>query len=314
MSYDIIGDVHGHAEALVGLLQELGYRERNGAWRHASRTAVFVGDFIDRGPKQVETVRLVRRMVDAGSALAVMGNHELNAMAWYTPDPESPGGYLRPHNDKNRKQHARFLAEVEGTPLHAELVGWFAQLPLWLELPALRVVHACWHPALMEFLAPQLLEGRRLGEALLPEATREPADSSEAGVFEAVEILLKGLEAPLPSGLSYLDKDGHRRTRVRLRWWDPQPASFREAAIVPEADRAGLPATEVPAHARLGYEGDRPVFFGHYWMTGTPAPQLERAACVDYSIGNGGRLCAYRYEGEPALVAERFVSVGPNGR
>lgn len=66
--YDIIGDIHGHVEALQALLLKLGYRERNGAWRHPERTAIFVGDLIDRGPHQIETVRLVRDMVEAGAA------------------------------------------------------------------------------------------------------------------------------------------------------------------------------------------------------------------------------------------------------
>ena len=61
-------------------------------------------------------------MVDAGSALAVMGNHELNAIAWHTPDPDEPGEYLRPRipqpkwGAKNRTQHEAFLAEVEADP------------------------------------------------------------------------------------------------------------------------------------------------------------------------------------------------------
>ena len=95
MSYDIIGDVHGHAEALKALLGELGYRDRSGAWRHPDRQAIFVGDFIDRGPRQIEAVDIVRRMVDSGSARAIMGNHEFNAIAWFQPDPDHPGEYRR---------------------------------------------------------------------------------------------------------------------------------------------------------------------------------------------------------------------------
>ena len=146
MPYDIIGDIHGFAHELRALLERMGYRERDGAYRHADRTAIFVGDFIDRGPAQVETVMIARRMVDAGSALAVMGNHEFNAIAWHTPDPENPGDYLRSHSspkwgDKNRKQHEAFLAEVEDKPdLHREIIDWFLTLPLWLNLPGVRVV------------------------------------------------------------------------------------------------------------------------------------------------------------------------------
>jgi hypothetical protein len=134
-AYDIIGDIHGHADSLVALLRKMGYEERNGTWRHSERLAIFVGDFVDIGPKQVDTVMIAKRMVEADSALAVMGNHELNAIAWYLPDG---GDYLRPHfsarwGAKNRQQHSAFLSEVEGSPaLHREIIQWFLTLPLWL--------------------------------------------------------------------------------------------------------------------------------------------------------------------------------------
>jgi hypothetical protein len=105
-AYDIIGDVHGQAGALAALLRQMGYRERGGAWRHSDRQVIFTGDFVDRGPKQVETVTVVRRMMDAGSALAVMGNHDFNAIAWYLPDPARPGDFLRSHSpDRNGKKY-----------------------------------------------------------------------------------------------------------------------------------------------------------------------------------------------------------------
>ena len=56
MAYDIIGDIHGQADKLEALLRTLGYRDTAGAWRHAERRAIFVGDFIDRGPAQVRSV------------------------------------------------------------------------------------------------------------------------------------------------------------------------------------------------------------------------------------------------------------------
>lgn len=89
--YDVIGDVHGYADELELLLRDLGYRERGGAWRHPSRTAVFVGDLVDRGPRQVDTVSIVRPMVDAGTARAVMGDHEYNAIVWTIADPDNSG-------------------------------------------------------------------------------------------------------------------------------------------------------------------------------------------------------------------------------
>jgi protein phosphatase len=76
--FDIIGDVHGcHAE-LAELLDHLGYRQSgDGNWEHpAGRTAVFLGDLVDRGPDTAGVLRTVMAMAEAGSALCVPGNHE----------------------------------------------------------------------------------------------------------------------------------------------------------------------------------------------------------------------------------------------
>ena len=81
-SYDVIGDVHGHADRLTGLLRTMGYAETNGAWRCTGRQAIFIGDLIDRGTQQLETIDIARRMVDAGSAQITLGNHEFNAIAY----------------------------------------------------------------------------------------------------------------------------------------------------------------------------------------------------------------------------------------
>lgn len=76
--FDIIGDVHGCCDELEQLLAELGYVRTDGAYTHPEgRKAIFVGDFVDRGPRIVDSVRLVRAMVRAGSALAVPGNHDV---------------------------------------------------------------------------------------------------------------------------------------------------------------------------------------------------------------------------------------------
>ena len=76
--FDIIGDVHGCYDELVDLLGSLGYAEdADGAMRHPEgRTAVFLGDIVDRGPATPDVLRTVMGMVEAGSALCVAGNHE----------------------------------------------------------------------------------------------------------------------------------------------------------------------------------------------------------------------------------------------
>jgi predicted MPP superfamily phosphohydrolase len=141
--YDLIGDVHGHAGELVHLLELLGYEQTRGIYRHPDRKVIFLGDFIDRGPKIRQVLETVRPMVAEGTALAVMGNHELNALAYHTEDPDEPGEFLRRHTAKNVKQHQKTLEQLSPDDLKTYL-DWFRTLPLWLELEGLRAVHACW--------------------------------------------------------------------------------------------------------------------------------------------------------------------------
>lgn len=103
---DVFGDIHGQYDELVALLENLGYSPPGGAWAHPRRTVIFVRDLIDRGPKQVGIVELVRAIAGAGSARCILGNHEFNVIAWATENLDQPGEFLRPRKQKNRQQHA----------------------------------------------------------------------------------------------------------------------------------------------------------------------------------------------------------------
>jgi protein phosphatase len=76
--FDIIGDVHGCGDELEALLAALGYaRAPDGVFRHPTgRRAIFVGDLVDRGPRVSDVLRIAMSMVEAGTALAVPGNHD----------------------------------------------------------------------------------------------------------------------------------------------------------------------------------------------------------------------------------------------
>jgi hypothetical protein len=305
--YDIIGDIHGHAFELKQLLTEMGYREERGAWRHPDRQVIFLGDFVDRGPEQEEVVHIARSMVDAGSALAVMGNHELNAVAWATPCPEQPGDYLRPHSDKNHRQHQAFLEQVgEGSALHREMIAWFKTLPLWLDLPNLRVVHACWHPPSIKLLQAYCDDENRLLDHAWPAVMEKGTDA-----YDAAETVLKGLELPLPESYGFQDKDGNPRNEIRTRWWLEAESSYRDLALVHQAARDALPDLPAPVDQLPGYSNDKPVFVGHYWMSGTPEPLTDHIACLDWSVVNpkSGKLTAYRWDGALPLrqSAMQFV-------
>ncbi|MFE4966357.1 polynucleotide kinase-phosphatase [Streptomyces sp. NPDC056660] len=92
--FDIVGDIHGCASELESLLGKLGYAD---GVHPDGRTAVFVGDLVDRGPDSPGVLRRVMSMVKSGNALCVPGNHE-----------NKYGRYL-----KGRKvQHTHGLAET----------------------------------------------------------------------------------------------------------------------------------------------------------------------------------------------------------
>lgn len=314
--FDIIGDIHGHADALEALLSRLGYRFRNGAWRYPrnARRVVFVGDYIDRGPQIRRVVDTVRGMTDADSAVALLGNHEYNAVAWRTLGDD--GHPLRSHSHAHYRQHAATLQAYDGDECSdRELYRWMRSLPFFFESPALRVVHATWDP--------DLIAAIRWRAAALSEDTflqRSAVPGTEA--FRVVETLLKGAEIPLPNGVRYIDKEGTKRSTTRIRWW-LTPAERRRltaadgtvslgAIAMPPADR-DLATVRVPADQidLPGYSDAVPVFCGHYWLTHRPRPFSPTVACVDYSIAKGGSLCAYRFDGEPALEAARFTCVPP---
>ena len=297
--YDVIGDVHGHAIELENLLRRMEYSDTSGVWRHPRRTAIFVGDLIDRGPQQLATVAIARRMIEAGSAQAVMGNHEFNAIAWRHG--------LRPKTPERIKQHEKFLLEVgEGSTAHDEMIEWFETLPMWLELDGLRVIHACWHEPSKAVLG---------NSDALDKTTLRAATTKRTAEYDAIEILLKGPEIPLAPEYHYADKSGHLRKDARYRWWAAGPTTFRNRAELPSdsktasgKDHPGFPDTDIPPPLPVGVYDGPPVIYGHYWQTGTPALTSPKTACVDYSAGNLGPLVAYRWTGESILSSEKFIS------
>src|SRR5437868_5232904 len=99
--YDIIGDIHGHADELLALLERMGYSRATGAFQHTSRKAIFLGDFVDRGPQIREVLQIVKPMIESGAAKSVMGNHEFNAIAYHTRHPFDSAKFLREHSPKN---------------------------------------------------------------------------------------------------------------------------------------------------------------------------------------------------------------------
>lgn len=120
--FDIIGDIHGCFAELEALLAAMGYEpDAQAGWRSPDgRIPVFVGDLVDRGPRNVDVVRLVTRMVEHDLAFAVPGNHDVQLERHLAGEPVPLLFGLE-----------GTVAEFEQHPPHvrAEALAFFRSLP-----------------------------------------------------------------------------------------------------------------------------------------------------------------------------------------
>ncbi len=277
---DVVGDVHGHADQLLRLLAKLGYERgsSSGSLAHPDgRTVAFVGDLINRGPASSEVIDIVRGMTDAGSAFAILGNHEFNLLA------------------------ATFVGDKKVQKKYREHLDWFRTLPFSLEVGGIRVVHAAWHPSSLKIIA---------GRTCMDEDFLRRAITKGTPEGQAVQTVLKGINVPIPDDQVYLDRFGIPRSRGRIRWWlDPRGLSYADLLF---PAYAGASADSGPSSADLSdaepYPSDEPaVFIGHYCLPVSEPKVHGNVACVDGCVTCDGVLWAYRYNGERTLDPVHLV-------
>jgi hypothetical protein len=291
---DFIGDIHGHADELESLLKHLGYSKHSHSYSHPDRKVLFVGDYIDRGPKIPRTLEIVRSMVEDGNAIALMGNHEYNAICFHYKHPE--GGHLRKHTITNITQHYQTLNQFKNSQREYEdYLDWFLTLPLYYEDEAFRAVHACWDGDNIDFLRKTLVNDR-----LTPDLIYESVKENSA-LYLSIEDILKGKELRLPNDISFTDAEGIRRQHVRIKWWENPDSKTYPSLMLHPID--GIPDLQIDEQAGFNYYSadEKNVFFGHYWLTGEPALYRNNICCLDYSVAKNGNLVAYRYDGEEKL-------------
>jgi hypothetical protein len=303
------------------------YREHDGAFHHPNRRAIFVGDFIDRGPQQRDVLHIAMRMGEAGSALAVMGNHEFNALCWAEPESSSLRGALATKQSSLSAllwiaSRALAMTVIVGSHPRRRSRGGFTT-----PAPDRRGVRSpCEGTGLVQNPSglaggPGTARGPRLLESASPGNSSPPSRwghrFTKAGLraaarkgtkaYDAAEILPGGPEARLPGDRTFADKQGTTRRDVRLRWWDPEATTFPKAALGMDRREAELP--DLPVTTAYHDTETTPVLFGHYWLQGKPVIAAGHAACLDYSVAKKGFLTAYRWSGEAALSQENVVYV-----
>ena len=298
---DFIGDIHGHADKLIELLTKLGYTIKNGSYHNPDRKVIFVGDYIDRGPQIRETLDIVKSMADSRNAIALLGNHEYNALCFHTND--NKGRPLREHSEKNVHQHAETLRQFKNQESYFETyLDWFKTLPLFYESDNFRVVHSCWDNEHINYLR-SVLKDDRLSDNNIHQSVKKGAKLNIA-----IDETLKGKEIEMPSGASFTDKDGHERTEIRVKWWkNPMTSTYKNISVEP-LDNLPNELVDKSAFKNATYynQDDKPVFFGHYWLKGNPMLYRDNICCLDYSVAKNGYLAAYRFENELKLDKNKF--------
>lgn len=117
LKIDIIGDVHGLYEELLELIKKMGYDEQLN--HKDDRKLLFIGDFIDRGPKSLEVYKFIKNAVE-NQHYATLGNHEATLMRMYHNIPA-----------KNRGSTIRVYEELKDNNLLEEAIEFFSNLPFY---------------------------------------------------------------------------------------------------------------------------------------------------------------------------------------
>ncbi len=308
--FDVIGDVHGCYSALVRLLEKLGYEPSGEGYVYPDnkRKLIFVGDLIDRGAEIKKTLALVKSCCDFHGAQVVIGNHEFNAIAYFKTTQK---GYLREHTERNASQLAATLEQFSGDiDLLNGYLGWFETLPLFLDLPAFRVVHACWDQANVDYYR------QRFGSCSLVPALFDAFAAEDARVMACIRRLTRGINLPCPKEQQILGQDGLLRSTFRAKFWAQSiPEVYEDIVFQPDplpSDFSKKPVSDADLKKLIYYSShEKPLFVGHYWLKGKPKLVAKNIACLDYSAVSGGQLVAYRYHlGDNCLDESQFVAVG----
>lgn len=303
---DIVGDIHGEFDALCALLAHLGYGEDG--THPEGRTLVFVGDFCDRGPNSPAVLALVGRLLRAGRAKAVLGNHEVNLLRQDAKD--GSGWFFDERVERDHPKYAPFQRPNEAE--RVEILAMLAELPIALEREDLRVVHAAWQDEQVaaarqlplgtvraaydhwEATAQQhgqaTLLAQRMAQELAdwPHGLEDPQrlppflhahaeNEANKQMLNPLKVLTSGVER---KGAMPFYSGGKWRFAERVAWWDE-------------------------------YNHPTPVVVGHYWRRVNPIDrasvgkgdpdlfaethplhwhgQRRNVFCVDYSVGGRWR-------------------------
>lgn len=265
MAIYAIGDVQGCCDELERLLEVLRFQP-------ATDELWLVGDLVNRGPRSLDTLRLVRKLGSA--ATVVLGNHDLHLIAL------AAGNRARARDPE--------LADVLAAPDGAELVDWLRYRPLACYRPELNtlMVHAgvpaAWDPLLTVKLSREVekaLQGPGCSDYLRDLYGDEPARWS-----------------PALAGQDRLRFITNALTRMRYCRADGG-LDFRENGPPGSQPRGLVPWFELPERKTAPVR----VVFGHWASLGLL--QRENLLGIDTGCVWGRRLTAVRLDGPARIMS-----------
>ena len=225
---------------------------------------------------------------------------------------EAPAGmrqpFLRPHTPRNNFIVEQTLEQFANYPQEFnDMLDLFLNIPLFREYEHFRVVHACWdHQMIDEYL--RRYGSNQITKEMLPESVQ-----TDSFLYQFLDRMLRGTSLKLPDGRSMTAKDGMVRQFFRTKFWAGDPQRYNDVIFQPD------PLPEDLQHALLSEDekeqllfygpDEKPLFIGHYWMSGLPEPIVPNIACLDYSAVKYGRLVAYRMDTERHLQKGKFAWV-----
>lgn len=262
---DFVADIHGEIDALLSLLDRMGYATDGS--HPDKRRLVFLGDLVDRGPDSPGVVRLVRGMIEAGNAQAVIGNHELNIMR---RDSRANNAWFYKPENSGANETTLAPADLD------DFLEFFASLPLALERDDIRAVHASWDSGMIASAraardAIELYQTARQ-EILDYLDKRQVTDEIERNLAKQnhnpVKLLTSGRETRAAEAF---DLDGKMRGEDRHAWWhDYADEPF---VVFGHYWRKTVDPVKKPLTDRVF--GDTPLY----------APTSANTISIDYSVG-----------------------------
>lgn len=281
MSEYVIGDLHGCYQSWVKLLDAIQFNEKTDKlW--------LCGDIVARGDNSLDTLRLVKYLVEQKTCQMVLGNHDITLIAVWR-------GIIK-RKDKD-KTAAIFKAKDKD-----ELLDWLRKQPLLLTPNDKTVlVHAGIPPIWTLKMAQQYAKKaeERLGGSLNDLDEMLSALYNKSFNFDDFSKLAQGMPVQL-SQMGKMKLTVDYLTRMRL---------CKKTGEIDMEFKGGL-GDNLPRefkawfdwHGQIAMSG-RKILFGHWAaLEGKVATQYVQS--LDGGCVWGGRLMAYRLDDESVVSVD----------